>query len=141
MKKIFLLTAIFSFLFTSQAEARKLPLSFGSSESLHTVQRLDTEESNGESYFLKYKTASYSFVFPLYTIDQGYVLTKSSDPIGTYYPLSEELIKENQDKGLFSDPMPHYSIGLFDYIWGYSFWIFALLIGLKIYFAYKKRVT
>lgn len=122
MKIIFLLLVLSAgFLTTSQAQARKALVPFGPGENLRTIQKLDREGLEGEKYYLKHKTSSFALIFPLYIIDEGYVLTISSDPLGTYYPLTGDLIKTNQESGLLPDPLPNYSISLLDYAFGYSF--------------------
>ena len=45
------------------------------------------------------------------------------EAFSSFYPLSEEKIKELQQSGLLPSPLPKYSIPLWDYIFGYSLWI------------------
>ena len=60
--------------------------------------------------------------------DDGYVLGIRKS-YGSYYPLSEEKIKELQKSGALPVILPTYKIPLSEWLWGFSLWILLIIIG------------
>jgi hypothetical protein len=103
-----------------QAGQQKLAfgvLHFGAKEVVNKIQDLE-----GTSYKLSHKHTLYFFLAGVYLSDDGYVL-QDKTAFNTYYPLSEEKIKELQRDGLLPSPMPAYSISIWEYLIGYSLWL------------------
>jgi len=93
---------------------------FGVDENIHTIQDIE-----GTEMCLAHKTTLHFFFLGIYVSDDGYVLA----PKGTYneyIPLTDNEIREMQNEGSLPNPLPKYSIPVFEYIFGYSLWI---LIG------------
>jgi hypothetical protein len=106
---------------------------FGKEESIREIEDIPLQGPGGEDLYLAYKTSSYFFGAGVYLTDDGYVLgiRGVSDK---YFPLAgQDQIAEMQAIGQLPNPMPQYSVSLFDYVFGYSLWVIfgiILIVGL-----------
>ena len=96
---------------------------FGAKEEIEKIQDI-----KGTEYQLSHKYTLYFFFAGVYLSDDGYVLQPKSS-YGSYYPNSEESIKEFQRAGLLPSPLPQYSIPIWQYLFGYSLWIVVAFVG------------
>ncbi len=109
-------------LWPASASAR---LKFGSDETIHFVDNVKAKGPNGEQLILAYKTTTHYFLLGTSIEDNGYVLAIFGEGGKKYYrmPAGAELARL-QAQGLLPDPLPPYSLSVFDYFFGYSLWIF-----------------
>ena len=99
-------------------------LLFGDKEEIDKIQDI-----KGTDYQLGHKYTLHFFLAGVYLSDDGYVL-QPKNAHDTYYPNSEQEIKELQKAGLLPSPLPKYSIPIWQYLFGYSLWIvLAFVIG------------
>jgi tetratricopeptide (TPR) repeat protein len=108
--------------------AAKIPLMFGTSESLTEIQPLETKGPNGEALFLGYKTSRHAFLLPYRLTDDGYVVGIQGTQ--SFFRLDADKIKSMSATGQLPNPLPPYSIPLLDYAFGHSVWAIPLIIGL-----------
>lgn len=97
-------------------------LLFGSKDEVDTIREIE-----GTDYKLCHKYTLHFFMAGIYLSDGGYVLQKKGE-FNSYYPLSEERIKELQREGALPSPLPKYSIPLIQYAFGYSLWIITAFV-------------
>jgi hypothetical protein len=97
-------------------------LPFGTSEKINEIQDL-----KGADYKLCYKYTFHLFIAGVYLSDDGYVLQKKGDPLH-YLQLDNEKTAELQKSGALPNPLPHYSIPVSAYLFGYSLWWITLLV-------------
>lgn len=100
---------------------------FGNDEKMHTIQKVEGLGGSTE-YYLCYKTTTHFFVAGIYLSDDGYVLQEGGDT-SKYIPLSQTRTVELQQQGVLPNPLPSYSIPLFEYAVGYSLWLLLVAIG------------
>jgi hypothetical protein len=113
---------------------------FGKGEKLHCLAPTTMHDADGGGLCVAHKTTTYSLFMPLYFSDDGYVLA-SSPGRQSYYPMptGSELAALQASSELPS-PLPAYSIGAFDYAFGYSLWItIAAVAGIGFVQSALKR--
>lgn len=125
------------------APSQSAAYSFGKQEDIHHIQDVKMKGPKGEALFLGHKTASESFVLPMYMTDEGYVLGLKENK-RKYYDLPKgERLRTLQAAGDLPDPLPPYSISWVQWIFGHSFWLglamFPLFIGWEIIAARRKK--
>jgi hypothetical protein len=101
---------------------------FGTNEKIRTI-----ELTRDPNYTLCHKVRMYFFFAGVYVADDGYVLKKTLEFDGKYYPLDDAKIRELQKEGILPVPLPPYSLSFLDYLFGYSLWIilaFTIVISL-----------
>jgi hypothetical protein len=109
---------------------------YGEEEDIHDIKKLE-----GTKYYLCYKTTTHFFIAGLYVEDDGYVLRKENN-YNRYIPLDNEKIKKFQSIGMLPDPLPEYSLGIDQYLFGYSLWLIILaLIAITIISSSIKRAS
>lgn len=114
-------------------------LMFGVDETLECIQDVSLKGGSGEPLCLAWKTSKYFFGAGVYLKDDGYVLKV---PGGTsYYPLPDPgELKAFQAQGLMPDPLPHYSLPIWEYLFGYSLWlVIAFVVGVTQVKRYAER--
>ena len=80
-------------------------------------------------YQLGIKTIRKAFLLPYVIRTDGYVLYQGN----SYMPIDDEEIKSYQRSGLIPEELPDVSLGIFDYLFGYSLEILIVfLIGTQI---------
>jgi hypothetical protein len=122
-------TVVAAFLVSSGAAKAAM---FGTQEDIHPIQDIPYQVNQNEPLFLGYKTSTLYVFAGVYVKDDGYVLGVKSDSTHYYdLPTGDEL-KQLQADGLLPNPLPPYSIGIVDYLLGYSLWI-ALAIIVAVY--------
>ena len=94
---------------------------FGAKEEVDKIQDIE-----GTNYKLSHKYTLYFFIAGVYLSDDGYIL-QDKTAFDTYYPHSDEAIRDFQTKGLLPSSLPKYSIPLIEYLFGYSLWIVIAL--------------
>ncbi len=107
-------------------------MQFGADERINKIVDIPVRGPNGESLYLGYKLRSYSFFFPIYMTDDGYVIGFSAD-ITRYIVLDPEKIASLQKQGQLPTPLPVYRLTWDDWFFGYFLWVF-LPIPFAIFF-------
>lgn len=131
MKKSILLL---SFFFTLQfAHASMM---FGNDDNIHVIQELELLGPENKPLQLAHRVTLHFFVAGIYTSDEGYVLTEKGNS-ELYYSLTPELLKTYQDEGTLPNPLPAYSIPIWDYLFGYSLWI--IVGGVILFYVIKDK--
>jgi hypothetical protein len=113
---------------------------FGKGEKLSCLAPTAMRDAQGSGLCVAYKTTTYSLFLPLYFSDDGYVLA-SSPGRRSYYPMpTGSELAELQASGELPSPLPAYSIGAFDYAFGYALWItIAAVAGVGLVQSAAKR--
>ena len=96
---------------------------FGPSETVRHIA-----PTRDPQYVLGHKVYTYYFVLGCYARDDGYVLQQ----VGVkdqYVPLDAEKIRQLQKQGVLPTPLPAYSLGIWDYLLGYSNWVLLAVLG------------
>ena len=96
---------------------------FGAKEEIDKIQDI-----KGTEFQLSHKYTLYFFFAGVYLSDDGYVL-QPKNSYSSYYPNSEESIKEFQRAGVLPSPLPPYSIPIWQYLFGYSLWIVVAFVA------------
>jgi hypothetical protein len=121
------------------ASASALTL-FGTAEDIHPIQDVDLAGPDGQTLFLGYKTSTTYFIGGVSVRDDGYVLGLRSDHSRFLDMPPTEAVTGFQTQGLLPSPLPSYSLGLLDYLRGYSLWIVvALAIALYLAIFFSRR--
>jgi len=137
--KTFLIVITLIILIPNVASAKRVGGIFGKSERIEEIAEVNLKGAKGEDLYLAYKTTSLFFFMGVYISDDGYVLGIRKS-YGSYYPLSEEKIKELQASGHLPNPLPTYKIPLSERLWGFSLWIMLVVVtGLWILFLPEKK--
>jgi hypothetical protein len=102
---------------------------FGTQEDIHKLIDVNITGQQGEPLFLGYKTSTLYVLAGVYVKDDGYVfgLRDKSD---NYINTSPEEIAKFQQEGLLPNPLPKYTIGIIDYLLGYSLWIVIVVLAI-----------
>src|SRR6266511_5870763 len=128
MRHVALLFALLASLIlsSSRAEAYK----FGTDEQIRFIQDVTVKGAKDEALFLGHVVRTKFFLAGVYVEDVGYVLGVKGDSKNFYnMPTGEELARF-QRNGSLPNPLPPYSLGFFDYLFGYSlWWVITLLIA------------
>ncbi|HEX2256009.1 MAG TPA: hypothetical protein VHG92_04765 [Afifellaceae bacterium] len=128
-----------AFLMLAPAAARA-DLMFGTQEDIHFIQDVEVTGPEGEELFLGFKTTTQFFLAGLYVQDDGYVLGQRSDHNRYWDMPAGEQLADFQARGLIPDPLPSYELGIFDYLFGYSMWIFVLpIVFLSYFFSWRRK--
>lgn len=117
------------------AQAAKLPLMFGTHESLIEIQPLDGKGPKGEALFLGYKTSRYSFLLPYRLVDDGYIVGVRGTQ--SYFKLDAEKQAALTAAGQLPNPLPPYAIPVLDYVFGHIVWAVPVVIGLVTWFSMR----
>jgi hypothetical protein len=104
-------------------------LMFGKKDSIIAIQNINQKDQNSDNLFLGHRITTNFFILGVSVSDQGYVLGVK-EKYNRYYPLDEQKIAELQKKNILPTPLPRYKIDLFQYLVGYSLYIFIVVIGL-----------
>lgn len=118
-------TACLFILFAQASEAAVYR--FGKDESIDKIQQTEIKDPDGKPLDLAHKLTTTYFVAGVSVHDDGYVL-QSRDKPKRYYSLSQEEIARFQANGLLPNPLPKYSLSVFEYFAGYSLWIVAVVV-------------
>lgn len=115
-------------------------LQFGKDETVHFLEDVKVKGPAGEALFLGYKTTSQFFLAGIYIEDDGYVLGIRSDHSKYFALPAGDQLKGFQSRGLLPDPLPPYTLGFFDYLFGYSLWlVLAFLLVWYLFDWVRKR--
>jgi hypothetical protein len=95
---------------------------FGWDDSVRKIQDI-----HGTDFVLCHRVGTYFFIAGVYVTDCGYVL-QDKNVRDKYAPLDPEQVREWQRKGMLPTPLPAYSLTFMDYLFGYSLWIFVLIV-------------
>lgn len=114
----------------------------GRQERIEKIQDVNIKGTKGEDLYLAHKTSALFLFLGVYFKDEGYVLGIKKS-YGSYYPLTQKQIVSFQDKGFLSNPLPKYEIPFFDYLIGYSLWIFLVFIIVTqlLKYRFKKQAN
>jgi hypothetical protein len=123
----------------SAATAAHARVMFGKDETVHFVQDVKLTGPNQEALYVGYLTAIQFFLAGVYVQDEGYVLGVKGDSKKFFHMPTGEELKSFQQRGLLPDPLPPYSLGFFDYLFGYSLWIVIAVVVLWSVFDWKRR--
>ena len=131
-------------------EAARGGIIIGKQENLHRLADVPLKGPRGEDLVLSFKTSMLVLGLGLYCKDDGYVLTKASDP-NAYFALPESAtVAQMQATGLLPRPLPSYKVPAWEYAAGYSLWWIALIAAgcltlkdwsLDIFRWLKERLT
>ncbi len=122
MRRGLLLLAAFLCLLLPSRNA-SAALQFGEDDTIHFLQDVTLKGASEEALFLGYMTKIQFFIAGVYVTDAGYVLGVKGDSKRFYHmPTGEELARF-QKGGLLPDPLPPYSLSIWDYLFGYSLWL------------------
>jgi len=135
--KTIVLVILLTTLLPNVVSAKRVGGIFGKSERIINISDVDIKGPNGEELYLAYKTTSVFFIMGVYMSNDGYVLGVKKS-FNTYYPLSEEKIKELQKSGALPVILPTYKIPLTEWLWGFSFWMLLIVVA-TIYFFPKGK--
>jgi hypothetical protein len=96
---------------------------FGNDESISCIVDVELKGAQDEALCLAHKHSKLFVVAGVWVSDDGYVLGVKGKA-DTYYPLPPpDALKAIQADGLLPDPLPPYSLSMWDYAFGYSLWI------------------
>src|SRR5262245_41852692 len=123
----------------SAATAAHAKLMFGKDETIHFLQDVKLTGPNNEALYLGYKTAIQFFLAGVYVEDEGYVLGIKGDSKKFFNMPTGQELKDFQQRGLLPDPLPSYSLGFFDYLFGYSLWIVIAVVVAWSVFDWRRR--
>lgn len=112
---------------------------FGTDETIVKIQDVTLKGADDEKLFLGYMTRTRWFLAGLYVEDAGYVLGVEG-PGKRYFnmPTGEQLTGF-QRNGFLPNPLPGYSLSVWDYIFGYSLWWALALGGVFIWWGDRKK--
>ena len=109
---------------------------FGTDEAVHVLAPTGIVH-NGKSVSICYKTMTYYFLAGVYTTDE-HVLCEGP-PSQRYWPIpTGETLAKLQRDGLMPATLPHYERGMFDYVIGYSLWLFIAAIAIYLPFSMRS---
>ena len=112
---------------------------FGKDETIHFIQDVKITGPKGEKLYLGYMTAIQYFLAGLYVKDEGYVLGVTGKNKSYFNMPKGDKLKSLQKRGLIPDPLPKYSLGVIDYLLGYSLWIVIVVLGLWQLFSFLRK--
>ena len=138
--RIFLIIITLAILAPNLVSAKRVGGIFGKSERVEEISDVDFKGAKGEELYLAYKTTSLFFFMGVYISDDGYVLGIKKS-YGSYYPLSEEKIKELQTSGHLPNPLPTYKIPMSERLWGFSLWILLTVVAIIYFFSKGKEAN
>jgi tetratricopeptide (TPR) repeat protein len=121
------------------AHAAKIPVMFGTHETLEEIQPIDEKGPNGEALYLGYKYSRYSFILPYRLVDDGYVVGIRGK--NSFYRLDPDKLQALQSAGRLPTPLPPYEISPFVYAFGHSIWAVPFLIGGLIWWGRRSQKT
>ena len=124
---------------SAQPAQAKIPLMFGTRESLNEIVPLKSKGPKGEALFLGYKTSRYSFFLPYRLIDDGYIVGVKG--LNSYFTLDPAKIKSLQATGELPTPLPTYEIDPIEYAFGHSLWTLPALFGVIFWFTRRGEKT
>ena len=108
--RIFLSTILaltFQLSFISQAEARGVPIIYGTEDALDLVEMTTIPGPNDKPMALCHYTSKYhAFYLGFWRTSHGYALTDDGCAGDTYYDISEAEFKEAQNSGMISADLP-----------------------------------
>jgi hypothetical protein len=119
MANVLSITMILFGLIGLSPSSARADMLFGPDESIHRITEV---EIDGETYYLAFKTTMYFFVAGVYVSDDGYVLQEKGKT-NWFIPLSQDEIRDLQAAGHLPDPLPRYTVPIWEYLFGYSLWI------------------
>lgn len=126
---------VLALVMSSPAQAYK----FGTDESIHKIQDVTLKGAEDEKLFLGYMTRTRWFLAGIYVEDAGYVLGVDG-PGKRYFNMpTGEPLAGFQRNGFLPDPLPGYSLSVWDYIFGYSLWWALALGALWVWFADRRK--
>src|SRR5262245_49353943 len=139
MKSRILSALLVAILCCSAATAAHAKVMFGRDETVHYLQDVKLTGPNQEALYVGYLTAIQFFLAGVYVEDEGYVLGVKGDS-KKFFPMpTGEDLKGYQQRGLLPDPLPPYSLGFLDYVFGYSLWIAIAVVVLWSVFDWKRK--
>jgi hypothetical protein len=115
-----------SFLSPNTANAK---LMFGKDETIHFIQDVDLKYQD-KALYLAHKVSTQFFLAGLYVNDDGYVLGIKGEDKRYFSMPGGDALERYQKQGLLPNPLPPYSLGFFDYLFGYSLWIILVVLAL-----------
>jgi len=131
-----LCTLIFVGLISQPAEAKVL---FGTKATVHRIADVSLKGPKGEDLYLARLSTMRFFLLGVYLEDNGYVLGIKGTH-DTYYDLpSKPVLLAAQKTGLLPDPLPEYSFSLWEYLLGYSMWLFIAFLFVSSVISKRKK--
>ena len=106
---------------------------FGTDETLKCFERIEVFTINTADgvkdvcFAAKIKTDSIILPWRTYVDDYVFNIKDSS----SYYDVNRSMIQFQQSEGNLPETLPKYSLTSFDLLWGYSLWIFILVVGIS----------
>ena len=101
---------------------------FGTEDDLNCIVDIPLTGPNGEGLCLGFRVSMHFFVGGIYTKDEGYVLKIKNEK--AYYPMPNgQELAGFQRNSMIPDPLPAYSVPVWDYLFGYSLWIILGIMG------------
>ncbi|MDR2187790.1 MAG: hypothetical protein LBE62_07015 [Azonexus sp.] len=124
-KLLLLILSICGFL-PFQANAAKLY--FGTDESVSYIADTKLAGSDKRKVYLGHLIQTNFFIAPYNFESKGYVLCKVGEPQECKHLPPEDLLKGFQENGFIPNPLPPLKFTWWDYVFGYSLWIFLVVI-------------
>jgi hypothetical protein len=113
---------------------------FGTQDDLNCIVDIPLTGPNGEALCLGFRVSMHFFVGGIYAKDEGYVLKIKNEK--AYYPIPHgQELADFQRNSMIPDPLPAYSMPVWDVLFGYSLWIILGIMGAfaGIKYALSKR--
>jgi hypothetical protein len=111
------------------AGAAHAKMMFGNDESIHFIQDVDLKYQD-KALYLAHKVSTQFFLAGIYVKDDGYVLGIKGEDKRYFSMPGGDALERYQKQGLLPNPLPPYSLGFFDYLFGYSLWIILVVLAL-----------
>ena len=134
---ITLLALLFIVLYGSPAHAGKLM--FGDDQRIVKLVDINLKGSGNEKLYLGYVVKTYFLGLGLYDSDGGYIIGVESNK-DKYYPLpAPDAVEKMQQANLLPKDFPKYSLGVMDYLIGYSLYLAVASIFLPSFIRKKLK--
>lgn len=118
---------------------------FGANENLKCFESIQVFTINTRDgakdvcFAAKIKTDYIILPWRTYVDDYVFNIKGSS----SYYVVNRSMIQQEQSEGNLPETLPKYSLTSFDLLWGYSLWIFILVIAMsalkKVFYPSKDK--
>ncbi len=128
MRAIVRSIALLAVVLLALAGEAKAWTAFGTAEDIHPIENVTLTGPDGEALFLGYKTSTVYFLGGVWLSDDGYVLGLQADSARFLDMPPPETLAQFQAQGLVPNPLPPYSLGILDYLNGFSLWIVLVVL-------------
>lgn len=112
---------------------------FGTKQSIKKIEDVDLKGPKGEQLYLGHLVETHFFILGTHLNDKGYVLGIVGDRDSYLEMPSQEKLSIARSEKLLPMSLPPYKIAVFDYLIGYSLWIFIIVIGIWTKISSKRK--